>query len=164
LAALGEIGSFGRTALMSLSLEINAKIQVVEAKLTELDPILHDFCSRTGFTLSSIIGVWPRRKVWAREEIDRTIDLTMDLTVPEFFERGFQPEMPWSLYARASLPLSQDFPSHILSVDIFRHLPFSELAGVLAARLEDGLATLRRFNREDIIIRGRIHGEDGSAA
>jgi hypothetical protein len=143
---------------MSLSPDITAKIEAVEAKLTELDPILHEFCSRRGFTFSSIIGVWPRRRVWARQEIDRAIDLTMDLTVPEFFERGFQPDVPWSLYASASLPVSEDFPSHILSVDVFRHLPFSEIAGVLAARLEDGLATLGSFTREDVLAKGKTYG------
>jgi hypothetical protein len=143
---------------MSLSSDITSKIQAVEAKLTELDPILHDFCGRRGFTFRRIIGVWPRRKIWAREEIDRTIDLSMDLTVPEFFERGFQPDMPWSLYASASLPVSEDYPSHVLSVDVFRHLPFSDLAGVLAVRLEDGLAMLRRFRREDVLTKGTIHG------
>jgi hypothetical protein len=142
---------------MSLSPDITAKIEAVEAKLTELDPILHEFCSRRGFTFSSIIGCWPRRKVWARQDLDRVIDLTMDLTVPEFFERGFQPDVPWSLYASASLPVSEDFPSHILSVDVFRHLPFSEIAGVLAARLEDGLTTLGRFTREDVITKGKIY-------
>jgi hypothetical protein len=82
----------------------------------------------------------------------------MDLTVPEFFERGFQPDVPWSLYASASLPVSEDFPSHILSVDVFRHLPFSEIAGVLAARLEDGLATLGSFTREDVLAKGKTYG------
>ena len=143
---------------MSLSPDITAKIEAVEAKLTELDPILHEFCSRRGFTFSSIIGVWPRRRVWARQEIYRAIDLTMDLTVPEFFERGFQPDVPWSLYASASLPVSEDFPSHILSVDVFRHLPFSEIAGVLAAQLEDGLATLGSFTREDVLAKGKTYG------
>jgi hypothetical protein len=145
---------------MSLSPDITAKIQAVEDKLTELDPILHEFCTRRGFRFSSIVGAWPRRKVWAREDIDRTIDLTMDLTVPQFFERGFQPDVPWSLYASASLPVSEDYPSHILSVDVFRHLPFSDIAGVLAARLEDGLAMLRRFTREDVLTKGKIHGQD----
>jgi hypothetical protein len=149
---------------MSLSPDITAKIQAVEAKLMELDPIFHGFCSRRGFTFIGIIGCWPRRKVSARQEIDRVIDLTMDLTVPEFFERGFQPDVPWSLYANASLPVSEDVPSHILSVDVFRHLPFSEIAGVLAARLEDGLAMLQRLNREDILTKGKVHGEDRRAA
>jgi hypothetical protein len=143
---------------MSLSPDITAKIQAVEAKLTELDPILYEFCSRRGFKFSSIIGVWPRRRVWARQEIDRAIDLTMDLTVPEFFERGFQPDVPWSLYASASLPVSKDYPSHVLSVDVFRHLPFSEISGVLAVRLEVGLAMLRDFTREDVLAKGKTHG------
>jgi hypothetical protein len=148
---------------MSLSAEINAKIQVTETKLAEIDWILHDFCSRRGFTFRSFVGVWPRRAVRAREEIDRTLDLTMDLTVPEFFALGFQPGMPWSLYATASLPVSQDYPSHVLSVDVFRRLPFSELPGVLATRLEEGLTTLRKINREDILSKGQIYGEDGRA-
>jgi len=142
---------------MSLSPEIAARIQAVEAKLAELDPILHGFCTERGYTFSSQVGVWPRRKVWARKEIDRTLDLTMDLTVPEVMERGFYPEMPWSLYASASLlPVSKQV--RLLSADVFRGLPFSQLAGVLAARFEDGLAMLRGFTREDIIARGQIHG------
>lgn len=149
---------------MSLPPDITAKIQAVETKLSELDPIWQEFCSRRGFTFSSIVGVWPRRRVWAREEIDRSIDLTMDLTVPEFFERGFQPDVPWSLYATASLPFAEDYPPHILSVEVFRHLPFSEIAGVLAARLEDSLALLKRFDREDVLTKGVAHGENGRAA
>jgi len=43
---------------MTLSSEIVARVQAVEAKLTELDPILHDFCARRGFTFSSHVGVW----------------------------------------------------------------------------------------------------------
>ena len=88
---------------MTFSPEVPAKIQVIERKLTELDPILKEFCKRRGYTFTSHVGVWPRRMVWAREEIDRTIALTMDLTVPEVLERGFYPEMPWSLCGGATL-------------------------------------------------------------
>jgi hypothetical protein len=141
---------------MSLLPEVTARIHAVEAKLSELDPILHDFCTRRGFTFSSQIGVWPRRKAWAREEIDRALDLVMDLTVPEVMERGFYPDMPWSLHATASVNLP--LPGRLLSEDIFRGLPFSELAGVLSAQLEDGLARLRQIRHADIIARGQIHG------
>ena len=143
---------------MSLSPEINARIQAVEAKLAELDQILHGFCTENGYTFSSQVGVWPRRKVWAREEIDRALDLTMDLTVPEVMERGFYPEMPWSLCATASLMLPPPEPGRLLSEYVFQRLPFSQLAEVLPARLADGLAMLQRFKRADIIARGQIHG------
>jgi hypothetical protein len=141
---------------MSLSPEVAARIQAVEAKLAELDPILQDFCTRRGFTFSSLVGVWPRRKVWARAEIDRTLDLVMDLTVPEVMERGFYPDMPWSLHATASVMLP--LPGRLLSEAVFQRLPFMQLAEILPARLEDGLARLRQISRDDIIARGQIHG------
>jgi hypothetical protein len=141
---------------MTLSPEIVARVQTVEAKLAELDPILHDFCTRRGFTFSSQVGVWPRRRAWAREEIDRALDLVMDLTAPEVMERGFYPEMPWSLRATASVMLP--LPGRLLSEDVFHGLPFSQLAESLSARLEDGLAILRKVKHEDIVTRGQVHG------
>jgi hypothetical protein len=141
---------------MTLSPEIVARVQAVEAKLAELDPILHDFCARRGFTFSSHVGVWPRRKAWAREEVDRTLDLIMDLTVPEVMERGFYPDMPWTLCATASEMLPM--PGRVLMEDVFHGLPFSQIADVLAARLEDGLVLLRKIKHEDIVARGQIHG------
>lgn|ERR1035437_6616512 len=143
---------------MTLSPEVTARIQAVEAKLADLDPILHVFCARTSYTFSSHVGVWPRRKVWVREEVDRTLDLTMDLSVPEVMERGFYPDMPWSLYATASVMLLPLESSRALSEYVFRGLPFSQLAEVLAARLEDGLVILRRITRDDVITKGHIPG------
>jgi hypothetical protein len=149
---------------MSLSPEITARVQAVEAKLAELDPILHGFCTRRGYRFSSHVGVWPRRMVWAREEIDRTIALTMDLTVPEVMERGFYPEMPWSLRGGATLPPAADQPIRILNLDVFQGLPFLQLAGVLEARLEDARAMLQKVTREDIVERGQIYDSPQSAA
>ena len=143
---------------MSLSPEITARIQAVEAKLSELDPIFQSFCAETGCCCSSQIGVWPRRRVWRRDEIDRVLDLTTDLTVPEVMERGFCSEMLWSLYATASLLPAFGAPDRVLFVDVFRHLPFSELAPTLAGRLKDGLIILRGFTQEDIIAKGQILG------
>src|SRR6185503_11121472 len=97
---------------------VTARIEAVEAKLAELDPILRAFCVRNHYSFSGQVGVWPRRRVWTREEIDRAIALTMDLSVPEVMERGFYPDMPWSLYADASLPLAHG--SRILMMDVFR--------------------------------------------
>ena len=140
---------------MSLSPEIIVRIQAVEAKLAELDPILHAFCARRGYTFSSHVGVWPRRKVWAREEVDRTLDLITDLTVPEVMERGFYPEMPFTLIASASE--GSTIPGRVLMQDVFHGLPFGQLAGVLAARLEEGFVRLRKIKQEDILSRGKVH-------
>lgn len=142
---------------MSRSPETTAMIQALEAKLSELDPILHGFCNEAGFTFTCLVGSWPRRKVWVREEIDRCLDLTMESTVSEIMDRGFYPEMPWSLRATASL-MQVNKHARVLSIDVFRGLPFSELAGVLALRLEDGQKLLRGLTREDVVARGQIHG------
>ena len=141
---------------MSLSPEILARVLSVESKLAELDPILHDFCARRGYTFSSHVGVWPRRKVWARTEVDRTLDLITDLTVPEVMERGFYPDMPWTLIASA-LERSP-IPGRVLMQDVFHGQPFAQLAAVLAARLEQGFVILRKIKQEDILSRGKVHG------
>src|SRR5439155_1341372 len=82
-------------------------------------------------------------------------DLTMDLTVPEVMERGFSPDMPWSLYIAASTRPTYDGSVRILTADVFRRLPFSSLGDGLTAELEAGLATLRPFTLEAINERGR---------
>jgi len=138
---------------MSLAPEITERIQAVEAKLAALDPILHDFCTRRGYTFSSKVGVWPRRKVWAREEIDRSMDLVMDLTVQEVMDRGFSPDMPWSLHATGSFPPARG-EQRILTRPVFTNMPYSQLAPALPAQLEAGLAVLRTFTRDLIISSG----------
>jgi hypothetical protein len=137
--------------------EITAKIQAVEAKLSQLDPVLHRFCTKHNYTLSIHVGVWPRRKLWLREEIDRTLDLTMDLSVSEVMQRGFYPEMPWSLYATGSLPQIEG-GTPFLTITIFHGLPFSTMAHQLEARLEDGFEILQGLKTNDIVARGKIHG------
>src|SRR5260221_4647048 len=117
---------------MSLSPEVYGRVQVTRSKLAELDPLLEGFCARSRFTFSDLGDtLWPRRRLWAREEIDRCLDLTMDLTLPEFLERGFYPDLPWSLYASASLPLAAAQPMRILKTDIFRGVPHSHLADIV---------------------------------
>jgi hypothetical protein len=97
--------------------------------------------------------------MWVREDIDRCMHLTMDLTVAEAMERGFYPEMPWSLRAAATLPLAKGQPTRILSADVFHGVPYSRLAEVLGPGLEDGLSTLRGLTREDVITKGEVVGE-----
>src|SRR5688572_6051476 len=124
---------------MSLSPAILERIQAIEANLGLVDPVLRGFCQQHGYKFSSIVGVYPRRRVWQRAEVDRCLDLTSDLTVPEIMERGFYPEMPWSLHATASLPTEVGHQVRMMEGDVFRGVPFSQLGHVLATRLEDGL-------------------------
>jgi hypothetical protein len=142
---------------MTLAPEITERIQAVETHLATLDPVFHEFCTRHGYTFSSLIGVWPRRRAWRREEVDRCFDLTMDLTVPEVMERGFSPDMPWSLYVTASTRPPDFVSARVLTADVFRQLPFSLIRDRLAADLDMGLATLQTFTPEAINERGRKH-------
>src|SRR5437667_2125481 len=118
---------------MTLAPEITDMIQSVETHLATLDPILHEFCTRRGYTFRSFVGVWPRRGAWRREEVDRGFNLTMDFTVPEVMERGFSPDMPWSLHVSASLRPAADHTVRFLTADVFQRLPFSSLHDKLAA-------------------------------
>lgn len=70
---------------------------------------------------------------------------------PEFVERGFYPEMPWTLRASA-VPRAgseQQFPVAfqfgLLNRVVFSGIPFSELAGVLAEKLEHGITVLQEL-------------------
>ena len=71
-------------------------------------------------------------------------------------ERGFYPEMPWSLYGGATLPVARREPPRILNLDVFRGLPYSQLAEILEASLEDGRVMLQKITRADILARGQI--------
>jgi hypothetical protein len=142
--------------------EVWARVAAIEAKLAELDPIMQSFCERSGLTFSKMVDenrtLWPRRGMWARQDIDRCMHLTMDLSVAEVMDRGFYPEMPWSLHADASLPIEKGQPTRILSMDVFRRVPYLRLAVVLGQALEDGLSALHRLTREDVIARGEVVG------
>ena len=142
--------------------EVWERVDAIEAKLAELDPIMQSFCERRGLTFSKMVDenrtLWPRRGMWVREEIDRCMHLTMDLTVAEVMERGFYPEIPWSLHADATLPIAKGQRTRILNTDVFRGVPYSRLADVLGQGLEDGLAALRRLTRADVIAKGEVVG------
>jgi hypothetical protein len=142
--------------------EVWARVDAIEAKLAELDPIMQAFCERRGFRFSKMVDenrtLWPRRGMWVREDIDRCMYLTMDLTVTEVMERGFYPEMSWSLHANATLPITTGQPTRILDTSVFRSVPYSRLADVLGQGLEDGLVALRKLTREDVHTRGKVVG------
>jgi hypothetical protein len=134
-----------------------ARVDAIEAKLAELDPILKAFCARSGLRFSGRgeMRMWPRRSMSVREEIDRSIYLVMELTVLEAMDRGFYSDMPWSLEAAASL---QGFPVDVLTTSIFQGIPYSKLAEVLEQKLEEALALLRTQTRVDILSKGEMLG------
>jgi hypothetical protein len=143
--------SVGSMPVMSLSPQATARIDEVNNKLSELDPVIHAFCKRRGYAFHAETKLWPARRAWAHGEIRRCLHLTMNATFLDILKRGFWPELPWSLYASASLPLAAGQPIRTLAEEIFRGLPFSELATVLEQRLEDGFSILHRLTRGDVL-------------
>ena len=141
------------------SLEARASVAAVEAHLSTLDGLLREFCLRRGFTLSSPAGVWPRRRMCRRDEIDRCLDLTMDVGVQELFDDGFHAELPWSLYASGSLH-SADPDVRILSRAVIEHVPSSQLSAVLAASLDRALDILNDMTAETIRAEGEKFGRN----
>ncbi len=141
--------------------EARASVAEVEAHLSILDELLRQFCSRRGFTLSSPVGVWPRRRMWRRDEIDRCLDLTMDVGVQELFDHGFYPELPWSLCASGSLHPGMDTEVRILSRPVFEHVPSDQLSSVLAASLDQGFGILSAMTAEIIYAEGEKFGGNG---
>jgi len=141
--------------------EGRANVAAIESKLKELDAIFRQFCSREGYTFSATVDLWPRRRVWRREEIDRCMDLTMAIGivgVQDVLDRGFYPELPWSLYASGSLLPGTDRDGHILSRPILDQVPFSHVVSTLADSLERGLQILNPMTRTEILTRGEKCG------
>ena len=135
--------------------EGRANVAAIEANLAMLDDVFLQFCSRHGYAFSSHVQLWPRRRVWRRQEIDRCMDLNMDVGVQDVLDRGFQPELPWSLYATGSLSQSKDPADRFLSRPVFEHLHFSQLASILASNLERGLEILNSMTESEILRDGQ---------
>ena len=140
-----------------------ANIQSIEKKLAELDPIWEAFCARHRFQFIPGRELWPNRMAWGHGKMDYKLVLTMDVKFTEVLERGFYPEMPWSLYAMASLTCSKRSQAPavtprahqpVITFELFRRLPFSELAKVLEAELERAFSMLSETTREDIERKG----------
>ena len=127
-------------------------------KLVELEPILRKFCAHRGYALrgSSDASLWPFRSALAHGEIHRCLDLSADAKLLDILKRGFWPEMPWSLYASAAPRVAPGQLWRVLTTDVFRRLPFCELASVLEQRLEEGFSILRQLTLQDVLARGEI--------
>jgi hypothetical protein len=136
-------------------------VAAIESKLKELDEVFRQFCSREAYNLSAHVDLWPRRRVSHRQEIDRCMDLTMAIGVvgvQDVLDRGFYPELPWSLYASGSLRPGTDPDIHILSRPVLDQVPFSELASTLADALGRGLQILNSMTESEILTRGQKCG------
>jgi hypothetical protein len=138
--------------------EARANVAAIEAKLAELDDAFRQFCSRQDYRFSPIVQLWPRRRVWRRQEIDRCMDLTMEIGVQDVLNRGFYPELPWSLYASGSLRPDTALDVHIFLRPVFEHVPFFALASVLVDGLERGLQILNGMTETEIRMQGQKLG------
>jgi len=144
--------------VMSLSNEAKEKIRSVNDKLVELEPILQSFCAQRGYSLRVTSELWPSRDARADGEIHRYLRLTTDARFIDILKRGFYREMPWSLKATATPRMAPGQPLlwRVLTVDVFRALPFCELAGVLENGLQGGFLILRGLSLEDVLARGEM--------
>ena len=88
------------------------------------------------------------------------MDLTTDLTVQEVMDRGFSPDMPWSLHASASFLHIPGQALRMLTRPVFTNMPYSRLASALPEQLESGLALLRTFTADLIISSGETFGPE----
>jgi hypothetical protein len=138
----------------SLSKRAKSSLAAIHDKLAELDPILLSFCANRGYTLRAPDELWPSKLAHARDEIDRCLHLRPDVSFLHILEKGFYPEMPWALEAKAMLP-RVPFPT--LTINIFRALPFSALASMLEPRLEEGFSKLRELTLQDIMTKPDTH-------
>lgn len=132
-----------------------AKVAIVEEKLQTLDPLLVEFFTRHGYEFRKQAAIWPRRRAWKRDELDRQFVLVMDWTPEELAERGFSPEMPWSLRVFATRFPSIQESLLGLEFDVIQGVPFWELAQALPPNLEKGLSMLGELRLPYVIEHGR---------
>ncbi len=148
--------TLGSKVVTSFSPEVKARIKAANDKLSDLDPILQGFCKRRAYILQVIDGLEPQRTAWARDELYRCLWLSTDSRPPEILNRGFYPEMPWSLCAYGSSLFTPSRPRRVLTLDLFRRIPFSGLARLLDQRLEEGFAFLRELTLEGVLAKGQV--------
>jgi hypothetical protein len=139
--------------------QAKANLAGIDSKLTELDHVFLRFCSEHDYRFSRNVQIWPKSRVWRRQEIDRCMDLVMDIGFQQALDVGFFSEMPWSLYAQSSLHPGTDPDVHLLSRPIFEHVPFSQLASVLEDGLTSGLRILNAMTESEVLTQGQTERE-----
>lgn len=139
--------------------QARANLAAIDSKLTELDGLFLQFCSQQDYRLSRNVQMWPKRRVWRRQEIDRCMDLVMDIAFQDALDLGFHPETPWSFYALGSLHPGADPDVHVLSRPIFEHVPYSCLASILVDGLASGLRILNAMTESEILAHGQTQQE-----
>lgn len=146
------------------------KIASVEQQLAELDPIWETFCARREYQFKPGRELWPNRGALKNGKIDHKLALTMDIRFIEMLDKGFFPGMPWSLYAMAAIPFYEDASRKrsqaaslppfslrpILTFELFRRRPFSELPETLEKELERAFLMLSEVTREDVLQKGQV--------
>lgn len=141
------------------SAEGKAHLAAIESKVAELDQLFLEFCSQQDYRFSRGVNIWPKRRVWRRQEIDRMIDLEMDVSFQDALDHGFYAEFPWSFYARGSLHPGTDPDVHILTRAILEHVPHHRLSSVLAGTLAKGLEIVNAITESEILSRGQTARE-----
>ena len=126
------------------------RIAEMDSRLSELDPVWLRFCDQRSYRFSPFTGICSRRSAWTRGDIDRVVYLSMIYSVPEFLERGFSVDMPWTLGISASLRPG-DGPLRIFGEDIAVGFPFSVLEGDLPKWLEAAHKRLTCITRDDVL-------------
>jgi hypothetical protein len=134
-------------------LEMKAKLRTIAEKLAELEPILRTFCERHGLILRPAGGFY--RTMIAEGQVRGFLSLSPDFKTAKFMERGYYPEMPWALQAGVLPRAGSAHWSGMLSREVLGGIPFSELAGVLDEKLEQGFRILRELTTEAIIAKGQ---------
>jgi hypothetical protein len=121
--------------------------------LKEVRPIFDDFCARHGFAYvaRTAIGRYPRIRI-ARERLTSLyFDLWMD-----FDEKGqrfeqFRRDLPYSLYAGASI-IEADGSKHGIrfqkDITCFSGKPFDQVGAVLQSEMEKHLPTLEGWDAQ----------------
>jgi len=128
-----------------------ADFDTLSEHLQEVRPIFDDFCARHGFEYLPrlAIGRYPRIRI-ARERLTRLyFDLWMDLDENERRFEQFRRDLPYSLYAGASIT-EEDGSKHGLRYCIdftcFSGKPFDQVGAVLQSEMEKHLRTMEEWD------------------
>jgi len=141
------------------SQQAKANLAAIDSKLVELDEVFLRFCRLHDYRFTRNVQIWPKRRVWRRQEIDLCLDLVMDIGFQEALDHGFYPEMPCSLCAQGSLHPGIDPDVHLLSRPVLEHVPFSRLPLVLEDGLTKGLQILNAMIESEIFAHGQTQQE-----